>query len=83
MRYHLSFETRALKDLRKLENVHQERVVASIEKLTHNLAGNVKKLKSTDSKYRLRSGNFRMLFTWKVMRLQFTQSLTGVTPTKI
>lgn len=62
MQYRLRFEKRAVKDLQKMERADRHRVVASVEKLASNLGGDVKKLAAHDPRYRLRSGNFRILF---------------------
>ena len=62
MRYQLRFEKLAFKDLQKLEKSDRQRVVASIEKMTTDLFGDVKKLTAHDPRYRLRVGSFRDLF---------------------
>ncbi|CAN5423669.1 hypothetical protein BH10ACI2_BH10ACI2_14560 [soil metagenome] len=62
MIYRLRFESRSLKDIKKLENSDKRRVIHGIEKLTVGLVGDVKKLTAFKPRYRLRLGNFRVLF---------------------
>lgn len=66
MEYKLRFGTRALKDLRKLEKQISKRIVDRIEGLTQNLGGDVKKLTDHSPQYRLRVGDFRVLFDIEV-----------------
>jgi len=51
-----------LKDLAQLPEADRRRVVARIEGLQNNLAGDVKKLTNFTPEYRLRVGNWRALF---------------------
>ena len=62
MLYRLRFEKRALKDLKKMEAVEAKRVILGIEKVKMDLFGDVKKLTAFSPRYRLRVGNFRVLF---------------------
>ena len=62
MFYRLSFETRALRDLKKLETPNRQRIIQGIDKMKFQLAGDVKKLVAFKPRYRLRLGNFRVLF---------------------
>ena len=62
MEYKLRFGNRALKDLRKLDKNVGKRIVDRIELLTKDLRGDVKKLTDHSPKYRLRVGDFRVLF---------------------
>lgn len=62
MLYRIRFQTRALKDLRKLERYDAKRIIDAIEKLESDLSGDVKKLTAHSPKYRLRIGQFRVLF---------------------
>ena len=62
MEYKLRFGNRALKDLRKLDKNLGKRIVDRIELLTKDLRGDVKKLTDHSPKYRLRVGDFRVLF---------------------
>ena len=62
MNYTVGFKPRALKDLAKLPEAERRRVVARIEGLQDNLAGDVKKLTNFTPEYRLRVGDYRALF---------------------
>jgi mRNA interferase RelE/StbE len=62
MNYAVGFKPRALKDLSDLPQADRRRVVARIEGLQNNLAGDVKKLTNFTPEYRLRVGDWRALF---------------------
>ena len=52
----------ALKDLKKLPPQESRRIVEKIEAMRHDLAGDVKRLTNFTPEYRLRVGNYRVLF---------------------
>jgi len=52
----------ALRDLRKLPKEVARRALAKIDSLRDDLKGDVKRLKGTDPGYRLRVGDYRVLF---------------------
>lgn len=62
MTYKVEFKPRAIKDLKAIAQDNRERVVARIEMLQNNLAGEVKKLTNFTPEYRLRVGDYRVLF---------------------
>lgn len=62
MIYQIEFKPRAVKDLKDLPKAQYRRVVAKIEALQHDLAGDVKKLTNFTPEYRLRVGDYRVLF---------------------
>ena len=62
MTYEIDFKPRALKDLKALPKSVQRRVIAKIEALRNNLAGDVKRLTNFAPEYRLRVGDYRVLF---------------------
>ena len=62
MKYQIEFKPRALKDLKGLPVSEVRRVVAKAEALQNDLAGDVKRLTSFTPEYRLRVGNYRVLF---------------------
>jgi mRNA interferase RelE/StbE len=62
MNYDIEFKPRAVKDLKDLPRAAQRRIVAKIEGLRDNLAGDVKKLTNFTPEYRLRVGDYRVLF---------------------
>ncbi len=62
MKYEAEFKPRAIKDLRKIEKADQKRIITRITELTNNLSGNVKRQTNFTPEYRLRVGNYRVLF---------------------
>jgi len=62
MNYQIEFKPRALKDLKALPGSEHRRIVAKAEALQKDLAGGVKKLTNFTPEYRLRVGNYRVLF---------------------
>jgi len=62
MIYHAEFKPRALKDLKELPVTEIVRIVAKAEALQNDLEGDVKRLTHFTPEYRLRVGNYRVLF---------------------
>ena len=62
MQFQIEFKSRAIKDLRDLDADTKARIVSKIEGLEDNLAGDVKRLTNFTPEYRLRVGNYRVLF---------------------
>ena len=62
MKYRLEFKPRALKDLKALPVADNRRIVAKAEALQDGLTGDVKKLTNFTPEYRLRVGDYRVLF---------------------
>ena len=62
MNYQIEFKPLAVKDLKDLPKSHYRRVLAKIEALQQNLVGDVKKLTNFTPEYRLRVGDYRVLF---------------------
>ena len=62
MIYDVEFKPRALKDLKSLPKSAQRRIIAMTESLRNDLAGDVKRLTDFTPEYRLRVGDFRVLF---------------------
>jgi mRNA interferase RelE/StbE len=62
MTYEVVFKPRALKDLESLPAVESHRIVRKTEALENDLAGDVKRLTGFTPEYRLRVGNYRVLF---------------------
>jgi len=62
MKYQISYEKEALKELEKLEPSVSRRIVDKIEKMSENpYSYDVKKLRASDY-YRLRIGDYRVIF---------------------
>jgi len=62
MKYQIQFKPKAIKMLKKSPPTDSQKILAKIEKLTDNLEGDVKKLTNFTPEYRLRVGNYRVLF---------------------
>ncbi len=62
MTYKLGFTKRADKDLRDLPPQVQVRIVVKLRRLQEDLSGDVKKLTNFTPEYRLRIGDYRVLF---------------------
>ena len=62
MKYQLQFKPKAEKDLAKLSRDHIARVIEKIEVLQSGLKGDVKRLTNFSPEYRLRVGDYRVLF---------------------
>jgi mRNA interferase RelE/StbE len=62
MKYAIEFKPQALKDLKSLPAGEIRRIMAKVEALSDGLAGDVKKLTNFTPEYRLRVGNYRVLF---------------------
>lgn len=62
MKYSIEIKPQAIRDLADLQKATAERVLGKIERLENGLAGDVKKLTNYDPGYRLRVGDYRVLF---------------------
>ena len=62
MKYDIQFKPRAVKDIEAFPFTIQTRILARIEKMSDNLSGNVKRLTDFTPEYRLRVGEYRVLF---------------------
>ncbi len=58
----VELKPRAIKDMRNLQRQDSSRIVDALERLQLDLAGDVKKLTNFTPEYRLRVGQFRVLF---------------------
>ena len=62
MKYEINFKPTSIKDLKKIDKQSQKNIINKIEKMSDNLAGDIKKLTNFTPEYRLRVGNYRVLF---------------------
>lgn len=62
MKYTIEFKPRAVKDVAALPARIQARILARIEEMSDNLIGDVKRLTVSTPEYRLRVGEYRVLF---------------------
>ena len=61
-RYRIEYGPSALDDLDRLPARVRAQVLRKIERLEHGLLGNVKRLHEAEALYRLRAGDYRILF---------------------
>lgn len=62
MIYRIEFRPRAVKDMKSLTPEDRRRIMSKIEGLQNDLAGDVKRLTNFTPEYRLRVGDYRILF---------------------
>lgn len=58
----VEYSQQALEDLQRLPKRFAGQILRKIERLEHGLHGDVKRLTNYDCDYRLRSGDYRVLF---------------------
>ena len=62
MKYEIELKPKAIKDLDSLQKKEAQRIVERIRRMENNLDGDVKRLTNFTPEYRLRVGDFRVLF---------------------
>ena len=62
MKYSVDLKPRAEKDLRNLSRQDQHRIVEKLRLASDDLHGDIKRLVQFQPSYRLRVGNYRVLF---------------------
>ncbi|MGA2801141.1 MAG: type II toxin-antitoxin system RelE/ParE family toxin [Verrucomicrobiota bacterium] len=62
MEYEIEFKPKAIKDLDSLQRDDARRIVERISRMKNKLEGDVKRLTNFTPEYRLRVGDFRVLF---------------------
>jgi mRNA interferase RelE/StbE len=62
MTYSIEFKPRAIRDLKGIDKTVARRVAEKIELLKDDLAGDVKRLTASTPEFRLRIGDYRVLF---------------------
>lgn len=62
MIYQIEFKPRAVKDMKSFTPEDRRRIMSKIEALQNNLSGDVKRLTNFTPEYRLRVGDYRILF---------------------
>ena len=63
MKYEIEFKLKAIKDLKFVKDKsYLDLIINKINLLANNLQGDVKKLTNFSPEYRLRVGNYRVLF---------------------
>ena len=61
-RYTVRYSELALQNLRELPRREAAQIIKKVARLEHGLHGNIKRLQSADFSYRLRMGDYRVLF---------------------
>ena len=62
MNYQIEFKPKAIKDLDALQPQEAQRIIERIKRMENNLEGDIKRLTNFTPEYRLRVGDFRVLF---------------------
>ncbi len=62
LKYEATLKPKAIKDLEKLPSDAQARILEKIELMQDDLQGDVKRLTNFTPEYRLRVGDYRILF---------------------
>ena len=62
MKYNVEFKPKAIKDLRGIPKQDGKRIVEKLKVLEDNLQGDVKRLTNHTPEYRMRVGDWRILF---------------------
>ena len=61
-RYRIEFATSALEDLRSVPKREADQILRKVQRLEAGLHGNIKRLQNADVGFRLRMGDYRVLF---------------------
>ena len=61
-RYRIEITASALDDLRLIPKREADQILRKIQRLEHGLRGNIKRLQNADFGFRLRMGDYRVLF---------------------
>jgi mRNA interferase RelE/StbE len=69
MNYQIEFKPRAVKDLKNLSLENRRRIAEKIAVLENDLSGDVKRLTNFTPEYRLRVGDYRVLFEIESQRV--------------
>ncbi len=62
MLYRIEFKPRAIRDLRAIDRAQARRIIEKTRSLKDDLAGDVKRLTTATPEFRLRVGDYRILF---------------------
>ncbi len=62
MQFFIEFRSTSLKDLKKVNSVDSKKLLVKIAALKDGIKGDVKRLTNHTPEYRLRSGDYRVLF---------------------
>ena len=76
MRYEIKWAQGAVKDIRRLDNPLVVRITRAIEAFAETGRGDVKRLTNADGAYRLRVGEWRVLFRLPLVEAEAERSLS-------
>lgn len=62
MKYQVELKKRAIKDLKSIPKPDRARIISRMDALADDLSGDVKRLTDHTPEYRMRSGEWRVLF---------------------
>ncbi len=62
MKYEIEFKPQAIKDCKKIPRREVQNIFEKIDNMSYDLQGDVKQLTHFTTEYRLRVGNYRVLF---------------------
>jgi len=62
MKYDIQFKPKAVRDIEGLSSRIQARLLARVEEMSNDLKGDIKRLTAFTPEYRLRIGDYRVLF---------------------
>ncbi|MDO8749407.1 MAG: type II toxin-antitoxin system RelE/ParE family toxin [Candidatus Omnitrophota bacterium] len=62
MKYKVEFKPKAIKDCKSIDKKTLQLIFSKVEVLSDDLQGDVKKLTNYSPEYRLRAGDYRVLF---------------------
>ena len=62
MVYQIEFKPRAIRDLKAIDKIQARRITERIRLMKDNLGGDVKRLTNSTPEFRLRVGDYRILF---------------------
>ena len=62
VRYKVEYATSALENLRSLPKREANQILRKVLRLEHGLHGNIRRLQNADAAFRLRMGDYRILF---------------------
>jgi mRNA interferase RelE/StbE len=69
MKYQIFFKLNAIKDLKKISKEDAKKIAARIKEMENDLRGDVKKLTKHTHEYRLRVGDWRILFEIEINKI--------------
>ncbi len=69
MKYQTFLKSKAIKDLKKISKEDAKKIAAKIKEMENDLQGDIKKLTKHTPEYRLRVGDWRILFEIEINKI--------------